>query len=122
MSDSVAKPASLHVRFLLACPRSGSTLLMRVFAENDMCAVTSRLVFMGNWGRTDAFEPDYSIFKDPKHHPTVMLASAAGKRFLINKDELGHERRKHECDYDILPDVASYRAVKPAFLIRDPVR
>jgi len=96
--------------------------LMRVFTENDMCAVTSRLVFMGNWGRTDAFEPDYSILKDPEHHPTFMNALAAGKRFLINKDEFGHELCKRECDYDIFPDIASYKVVKPAFVLRDPIR
>lgn len=92
---------------------------MRVFAENEACAVTSRLVFMGKPREDSGFMPNYSIFTDPQNHPA---ATAAGKGFLINKDELGHDLRKSECDYDIFPNVACYSNVRPAFLVRDPVR
>ncbi len=96
---------------------------MRIFAENENCAVSSRLVFMGKKeDRATTFEPDYSIFTDPQNHRVVAAAQAARKRFLINKDELGHDLRKHECDYNLFPDPTCYRAVKPAFLFRDPVR
>lgn len=51
------------LRFIIACPRSGSILLMRVFAESLVCAVTSGLVLMGNTGSKKIFSPDYSIIE-----------------------------------------------------------
>jgi hypothetical protein len=95
---------------------------MRIFAENETCAVTSRLVFMDNQEHHLGFKPDYSIFTDPQNHPVVTAARAAKKKYLINKDGLGHDRRKHECGYDLFPDAVDYLAVKPAVLFWDPVR
>lgn len=56
-----------QIRFLIAYPRSGSTLLMRIFAESPDCAVTSQLILMGNVGTSEGFRPDYSILDNSAH-------------------------------------------------------
>lgn len=111
-----------QIRFIIACPRSGSTLLMRIFAESSVCAVTSRLVLMGNAGGIQDFTPDYSILEDPSHSMVYTSAADAGKRFLINKEELGNDSNKGECLYEVCPTLAAYSMVRPIFLIRDPIR
>jgi hypothetical protein len=92
-----------QIRFFVACPRSGSTLLMRIFAESPVCAVTSRLLLMGNAGTREAFSPDYPILENPSHHSVFISATKSGKRFIINKEELGNNNQKGECLYDICP-------------------
>ncbi|RYP82679.1 hypothetical protein DL769_001586 [Monosporascus sp. CRB-8-3] len=111
-----------QIRFFVACPRSGSTLLMRIFAESPLCAVTSRLVLMGNTGSGNVFAPDYSILEDPSHHNISISAMNSGKRFIICKEELGNNFPKGECLYDFLPNPSAYPMVRPVFLIRDAVR
>lgn len=111
-----------QIRFLVACPRSGSTLLMRVFAESCDCAVTSRLILMGKAGTSEPFRPDYSILEDPNSHEVFVKALDSGKRFLISKEELGNSSNKGECLYDVCPTPAAYAMTRPVFLIRDPVR
>lgn len=115
----------LGIRFIVACPRSGSTLLMRVFSEASSCATTSRLVLMGNMGDHGIgpnFQPDHTILQNPEEHPVYKSAQASGKRFLVSKEEFGNDRRKGECDYDVFPDTSKYTMVRPAFLLRDPIR
>src|ERR1700760_3899949 len=46
-----------QIRFLIACPRSGSTLLMRIFAESPDCAVSSRLILMSHTCLKEPFRP-----------------------------------------------------------------
>lgn len=111
-----------QIRFIVACPRSGSTLLMRIFAESPVCAVTSRLILMGKAGSRETFSPDYSILENPSHHSVFISAMNLGKRFLICKEELGNNSQKGECLYDVCPDPAAYAMVRPVFLIRDPIR
>ncbi|KAJ8069128.1 hypothetical protein OCU04_002802 [Sclerotinia nivalis] len=111
-----------QIRFLVACPRSGSTLPMRIFAESPVCAVTSRLILMGKSGDGDGFKPNYSILENPSQHGVYINAMESGKRFLINKEELGNDSRKGECLYDICHTPSTYTMVRPVFLIRDPIR
>ncbi len=121
--DLVQEPPG--IRFIVACPRSGSTLLMRVFSEASSCATTSRLVLMGNMGDhgiCSNFQPDHTILQNPQEHPVYKSAQALGKHFLVSKEEFGNDRRKGECDYDVFPDTSKYTMVKPAFLLRDPIR
>ncbi|KAI1820304.1 Haloacid dehalogenase-like hydrolase [Xylaria intraflava] len=82
----------LQIRFFVACPRSGK------------------------------FRPDYSILRDARNHDVVQRASGDGKRILICKEELGNDTKKGECSYELLPSRSEYAAVRPVFLIRDPVR
>lgn len=111
-----------RIRFLVACPRSGSTLLMRIFAESSVCAVTSRLILMGKAGSSEAFTPDYSILDDPSHHRVFIDATNLGKDFLICKEELGNNSQKGECLYDVCPNPSTYDMVRPIVMIRDPIR
>ena len=78
-----------QVRFLVACPRSGSTLLTRVFDESPVCTVTSRLVLLGKSGSKDDLGPHHLIFENTSQHSTFISASEAGKQFFICKEELG---------------------------------
>ncbi|KAI1273457.1 Haloacid dehalogenase-like hydrolase [Xylaria sp. FL0933] len=68
------------------------------------------------------FCPDYSILQDPANHEMVQRAKGDGKRILICKEELGNNTKKGECSYQVLPSPSEYAAVRPIFLIRDPIR
>ncbi|KAL8365182.1 hypothetical protein RB595_004135 [Gaeumannomyces hyphopodioides] len=111
-----------QIRFLVACPRSGSTRLIRVFAESPDCAVTSRLILMGKAGSREVFRPDYSILENPHSHGVLAKPLESDKRFLISKEELGNSSEKGECLYDVCPTPAAYAITRPVFLICDPVR
>ena len=67
-AEACRKPRT-KIRILAAVPRNGSTLMMQVFGEAPECAITSRLVLMGNYGVHEDFRPDYTIFRDPLSHP-----------------------------------------------------
>ncbi|KAH6618011.1 HAD-like domain-containing protein [Chaetomium sp. MPI-SDFR-AT-0129] len=121
MSKPQLPGEGLPIRFFIACPRSGSTLLMRIFAESPACAVTSRLILMGNADSNAAFRPDYSILENPSRHHVFADAVNSGKKFLISKEELGNDSRKGECLYDVCPRWA-YPIVRPVFIVRDPIR
>ncbi|KAL8666090.1 MAG: hypothetical protein Q9168_007575, partial [Polycauliona sp. 1 TL-2023] len=120
-ADTCRKPQT-RLRILAAVPRSGSTLMMQIFGEAPGCAITSRLVLMGNYGVHEDFRPDYTIFRDPLSHPVYRKAQSEHKSILISKEELGHDSSKGECDYSIFPDDASIERTKAAFLFRDPIR
>ncbi|KAJ2979782.1 hypothetical protein NQ176_g3041 [Zarea fungicola] len=108
-----------EIRFLVACPRSGSTLLMRIFAESSECAVTSRRVLMGNFkGSIDSFRPDLSSLESL----CLQKAKGLGKQFLICKEELGNNTQKGECLYNSCSTPSIYAMTRPVFLIRDPIR
>ncbi|OAA41887.1 Haloacid dehalogenase-like hydrolase [Beauveria brongniartii RCEF 3172] len=112
-----------EIRFLIACPRSGSTLLMRIFAQSSECAATSRLVLTGNaQGSQDSFSPDLSILESPCRHVVFNKAKNVGKQFLICKEELGTNSQKGECLYDIFLTPSILELTRPIFLIRDPIR
>ncbi|KAI4250375.1 MAG: hypothetical protein L6R42_008728 [Xanthoria sp. 1 TBL-2021] len=111
--DACRKPQT-RIRILAAIPRSGSTLIMQVFGEAPECAVTSRLVLMGNYGVHGDFHPT--------SHPVYQEAVSGRKSILISKEELGHDCSKGECDYNFFPDAASIEHTKAAFLFRDPIR
>ncbi|KAI4188838.1 MAG: hypothetical protein LQ346_005221 [Caloplaca aetnensis] len=114
--------AEIRIRIVAAIPRSGSTLFMRIFQEAPECGVTSRLVLMGNHRLEGDFQPDYTIFHNPSALGVYQEAQRNGKSILISKEELGHECRKGECDYDIFPNQSSIERARPAFLFRDPIR
>jgi hypothetical protein len=122
MDSERSDTARLGIRFLAACPRSGSTLIMRAFTESPHCAATSRLVFMGNHGKTPTFTPDYSILENRTAHSIYHKAVANGKSFIVDKEELGSDSRKGECGYEIIAKPEYYNIVRPAFILRDPVR
>lgn len=122
MDEPRSSTGEPQIRFLVACPRSGSTLLMRIFAESPVCAVTSRLLLMGKAGLEKSFSPDYSILENPYDHETFRRALQSGKKFLICKEELGNDSRKGECLYNICPSPSTYAMARPIFLFRDPIR
>ncbi|PYH28545.1 HAD-like protein [Aspergillus neoniger CBS 115656] len=116
-----------QIRVLVACPRSGSTLFMRIFRELPHCAVTSRLILQGNYHKFSdqtlaRIKPDYTIISHPEAHPVYQKAVSEGFTTLVTKEELGHEFFKGECDFNVLPNRDAYEKTQPAFLVRDPVR
>lgn len=112
---------ALQIRIFIACPRSGSTLLMRVFAESPACAVTSRLILMGDADSQAASRLDYSILENPSLHHVFTAAVNSGKKFLISREELGNESRNGDYLYDVFPPSA-YPILRPVFFVRDPIR
>ena len=121
-TEETCRKPQTRIRILAAVPRSGSTLIMQVFGEAPECAITSRLVLMGNHGVHKDFRPDYTIFHNPESHPIYQEVRLSQKSILISKEELGHDCSKGECDYSIFPDNESIRNTKAAFLFRDPIR
>ncbi|OJJ66265.1 hypothetical protein ASPBRDRAFT_189058 [Aspergillus brasiliensis CBS 101740] len=122
-----AEARQTQIRVLVACPRSGSTLFMRIFRELPGCAVTSRLILQGNYHKFNdqtlaRIKPDYTIFSNPESHPVYQQALSEGYATLVTKEELGHEFFKGECDFNVLPNRDAYELTRPAFLVRDPVR
>ncbi|RWA11597.1 hypothetical protein EKO27_g3511 [Xylaria grammica] len=113
----------VQIRYFVACPRSGSTLLMRIFAESPGCGIiTSRLMLTKAAAVGAPPRPDYSILQNPTNHEVVQRASGDGKRILICKGELGSDTKKGECSYPLLPAPSEYAAVRPVLLMRDPIR
>ena len=116
---------------VVAVPRSGSTLFMRVMAGHSDVGVTSRHVLMGNMQpriegapTSRAFSPDYRIFED-ENHPVFAVARQMGKPFIVSKEEYGNDRftgtpALNECNYDVFPSDDVIKAVKPAFIFRRP--
>ncbi|KAK1994261.1 hypothetical protein LX36DRAFT_673267 [Colletotrichum falcatum] len=116
------RPPELIVRLFVGCLRSGSALLMGVFAEIPECGVTSRLALTDKPGSGVQYAPNHSIFQSPAQHLVYQLAIDAGKRFLVSKEQLGNDTTKGECLYVMLPSASAYDMVRPIFLIRDPIR
>ncbi|KAF1958133.1 hypothetical protein CC80DRAFT_409037 [Byssothecium circinans] len=113
-----------QIRFLISCPGSGSTLLMRIFAEAPECVVTSRLILMGNHSNEAGhkFTPDYRILADSETVKAYNQTVADRRAFLASKEELGNDTKKGERAFKILPAPLNYNTMKPIFLVRDPVR
>ena len=93
---------------------------MRIFAEAPGCAITSRLVLMGNHGKGEDFIPDYTILENLLIVKSFQQAIDAGSEFLINKEELGNDSKKGECTYEIFPNLSdlpelAHKMVKPVF-------
>jgi hypothetical protein len=118
-----------NLGIVVAVPRSGSTLFMRVMANHPDIGVTSRHVLMGNMsprkeGEPREFRPDYGIFED-ENHRVFKVAERMGKKFVVSKEEYGNDRftgtkELNECNYDMFPDTETIRATKPAFIFRKP--
>lgn len=108
MDPSESSPQDPQVRVFVACPRSGSALLMRIFAESAVCVVTT--------------SPDSSILEDPANHSVLITARNTAKRFVICKEELRGESLNGDCLRDIFPGPSAHDTVRLVFLIRDPVR
>ena len=78
-----------HIQFLVACPRSGSTLLIGIFAQFPVCELTSRLILTSKMDEGDGFGPNNSILQEPSHYDVYIGAKEFGKRFFIRKKNLG---------------------------------
>lgn len=76
---------------------------MRTLAESPGCAVTNRLILIGNSCSREVFHPDYSILEHPYHHSVFVSAMNSGKRFLVCKEDLGNNSQRGECMYDVCP-------------------
>lgn len=120
------------LRIIVAVPRSGSTLLMRILSGHPEIAVTSRNVLMGKMEKRESrstkrnFTPDYSIFSDTNHHARKK-ARLDRKRVIVSKEEFGNDRftgtkELNECNYDIFGSNENLEECNPIFIFRDPCR
>jgi hypothetical protein len=120
------------LRICVAIPRSGSTVFMRVMAQNPSIGVTSRLILMGKMAPRPAdpsqprpFEPDYSI--SDAGHPIYRQAHDMGKKLIVSKEEFGNDRHTgtpelNECNFAMFRNAADIIAARPVFIFSDPVR
>ncbi|KAL9610373.1 MAG: hypothetical protein Q9167_004913 [Letrouitia subvulpina] len=122
MSKPRSSSQDPQIRFLVAYPCSGSTLLMRSFAESLLCGAISLLVLMSKVGSRDSFSPDCSTLDNPSYHSVFINEVKLGQQVLICKEEVGIDGQKRERLYDLCSDPAVYVMVRPIFLSRDPVR
>ncbi|KAK5662286.1 hypothetical protein OQA88_8192 [Cercophora sp. LCS_1] len=100
----------IRIRSFIAPRRSGSALLMRIFAESPLCSITENLSPPGNVTTQAAFLNRQITVGDP-HHPIIAETLKVGKKFLITKE-----------DAEIGFPLSTYRHIRPIFLIRDPIR
>ena len=107
---------------LVTIPRSGSSLLLRSFAQNAACEVTSQLILKGNQDLRSPFKPDLGVSGGLQLDKVCMEALERKCGTLITMEELGHEGRNGECDFDTLSRTAPQASAKSAFLFRDPLR
>src|ERR1700753_310181 len=105
MESQLQTALPLQIRFIVACPRSYSTLLMRAFLEAPERSVTNRLVLLGNYRMSEMFQPDHTILHNPAEQGVFQAAMQAGKIFLINKEDIGNYSRKDEYEYNIFPSL-----------------
>lgn len=120
--QSFENDLSLQLRVLVTVPRSGSSLLLRSFAQNAACEVTSQLVLKRNQNVKSPFKPDLSVPGGLQLDKVCMEALERKCGTLITVEELGHEGRNGECDFDILSRTVPHESAKPAFLFRDTLR
>lgn len=111
-----------HIRFLVSCPLSGLTRLMKIFARSPVCAVTSGLILRDNVDSTTTFASDYSILNEPSNHSISIDAVNSGKRFIISKEQMGNNRLNGKGPYNIFPTPSVYDMVRPIFLVRDAIQ
>ncbi|KAI9152218.1 hypothetical protein HJFPF1_09445 [Paramyrothecium foliicola] len=122
MATSVTHHQQPNVRFFVACPRSGSSLLMRILAESPACAITSRFIVQDRAKDREKIDPDYSVIKGSPHPQVFIDAANRGKTFLVCKEDLGTGSREGEYLHTLFLKAAAYSTVRPIFLVRDPVR
>ncbi|PVH98295.1 HAD-like protein [Periconia macrospinosa] len=96
---------SPQIRFLIGCPYSGSTLLLRILAEAPECIVASRVVST----RNDADNTNFCIIAKPE---TV----------IAYQQSIENDMPRSNSAFSVLPPPINYTAAKPIFLIRDPIR
>ena len=119
---SPAKISSIQLRVLVAVPESGSTLLMRSFAQNAACLVASQLISQGNRSIKSPFKPDYSISGSSHLNEVYTEALERKCSTLITDEELGRDEGEGKSDFDGLSLTTLHESTKPASLFRDPLR
>ncbi|CAI6333521.1 unnamed protein product [Periconia digitata] len=108
LSEVAVSASSRQIHFLLACPRSGSTLLMRVLAQAPNCDLASRVALKGN-GLTDT---DLILA-----YPDTVIAYQR-----TTEEESRNVTARDTPTFTALPLPIDFTVARPAFLIRDPVR
>ncbi|KAL2070250.1 hypothetical protein VTL71DRAFT_13276 [Oculimacula yallundae] len=108
-------------RALVACPRSGSSLLVNIFAELSVHVVSSNHILEDD-SSSEVASTDDSTLEEPSNHEVFGSAKDSGKCCLISKEDLEDRNLKLENLYDAQIILASYESQRPVLLIRDPIR
>ena len=123
MSSEDVPPQRLQLRLFAACPRSGSSLLMRIFSESSVCAVACGLTLNTN-AVQGILQLNGTTFDDLYQQAVLPYANdGLGKQFLISHQEFGNDNTNEEYSSEsLLVGSSYYSAARPVFLIRDPIR
>ena len=122
--------APLPPKIVVACPRSGSTLIMRILSGLAGIRVTSRTIVMGNKYQTDNgdFVPDYRIFDGPNitdPHPVYKNKGYRDAKLIVSKEEYGNNinlgtPELNECNFHMFRSREDVFSSKPVFIFRKP--
>lgn len=115
-----------ELRLLLGPRRSGTTMILDLLSNHPEFGAVSRVISKSNKDVSTSFRPNYEIFSDSEH-PLFADARARGHRFLVIKDETGESltrgtEHSNECNLSFFPPEAALAPIRPAFVLRDPVR
>ena len=116
------KTKDIQKRCLFACQCSGSTRILRIFAESPECAVSSpemitSAISVGAPSGTDA-----AMARTPANSENAERAISDGKEFWICRQDVGRDTIKDACAYWPPPTPPEVMLAKPVFLVRDPIR
>lgn len=120
-----------NTRVVVASPRSGSTLMMRLLSGLSGVRVTSRTIVMGdtyNDKNSFDFRPDYRIYDGnsaSNPHPVFLVPDYQESTTLISKEEYGNNLNRgtealNECNYPMFRGEEDIFLTKPAFIFREP--
>ncbi|KFA52228.1 hypothetical protein S40293_00526 [Stachybotrys chartarum IBT 40293] len=122
MDDPTPPARQPQLRFLAACPRSGSTLLTEYFDMSPICETATRLPLVNMLTLKETFDPEESILRNPMRHDMNMDAASAGMEFFICNEKTGSDDCKGESLHEHFKDPAFNKIIRLLFLIRDPIR
>ncbi len=117
-------------KIVVACPRSGSTLVLRILSGLAGIRVTSRTIVMGNKYQSNDgdFVPDYRIFdgpNTPNRHPVYIDKGYRNAKLLVSKEEYGNNinignPKLNECNFSMFRNREDIVNSLPVFIFRKP--
>ncbi|KAK8045578.1 hypothetical protein PG993_005602 [Apiospora rasikravindrae] len=116
----MANERALSNRFIVGCPGSGSTLLMKIFAESPLCVVPRRKVSTDAATTVFEFVEGLAAESDKSREEILRSAFHEGRRVFLFAAEPCSDAHTGKCRTSVL-DICD-EAVLPVFCIRDPVR
>ncbi|GAW27399.1 putative vegetative incompatibility protein HET-E-1 [Rosellinia necatrix] len=94
---------NLQLRFLVARPRSGPALLLRIVAESSECIINCRLALANARDTQAPLLPGHLLWQSPVNYRVDQREDTGGKRILMCRDEVSNNADKGEVSYELFP-------------------